>query len=335
MRENQEDAVFREGRFQHERLRVLADSINETARMARTTLSFLLLVALYLAFTLLSSTDENLLLEGQVVLPQVGTGISVVLSYILAPLVFVCMHAQVLLILSVLARKMRTFEDAVEETHSNVTPNRPYGQTQKREYRDWLSAFAFVQIFQKDVGVSNVARGLTWLATGVIPLALLFLIDLSFLRYQSSGITWLHHIIFLCDLALVIVFNWVVFGQRAVKLPRRLGTWVKGFVAAAMVLLLLLAAHPPGIDEKPKSIWSREQPFRFNALLLTVLGFNNLLDVGPCRIWRIGCRYLDVGSLEVKKGQIFSFAGRTLRFARFASAQLQRANFSQARLQGA
>ncbi len=73
---------------QRERLRVLAASVNETARMARATNSLFLFVALYLALTLLSATDENLLRNGQVVLPQVGAGISVVESYVLAPFVF-------------------------------------------------------------------------------------------------------------------------------------------------------------------------------------------------------------------------------------------------------
>ena len=45
----------------HARLRSLADSINDTARMARNSLSLLLIVALYLFLTLISSTDENLL----------------------------------------------------------------------------------------------------------------------------------------------------------------------------------------------------------------------------------------------------------------------------------
>ena len=35
-----------------ERLRILADSINDTARMARTSLSLILLAAAYLAITL-------------------------------------------------------------------------------------------------------------------------------------------------------------------------------------------------------------------------------------------------------------------------------------------
>lgn len=64
----------------HARLRSLADSVNDTARMARNSLSLLLIVALYLGLTLVASTDENLLRNGQVVLPQVGVGLSIVQS---------------------------------------------------------------------------------------------------------------------------------------------------------------------------------------------------------------------------------------------------------------
>ena len=54
---------------QRARLHRLADSINDTARMTRTSLSLMLLVALYLGLTLVASTDENLLLNGQVTPP--------------------------------------------------------------------------------------------------------------------------------------------------------------------------------------------------------------------------------------------------------------------------
>ena len=73
-----EDWLIHRNEARDLRLRALADSINDTARMARNTLTLALLVALYLGVTLLSSSDLNLFLNGQVVLPQVGTGVSVV-----------------------------------------------------------------------------------------------------------------------------------------------------------------------------------------------------------------------------------------------------------------
>ena len=104
------------------RLRSLADSVNDTARTARNSLSLLLIVALYLGLTLVASTDENLLRNGRVVLPQVGVGLSVVQSYIFAPLIFLYLHVQLLFQLTVLARKIRTFEVALKEEFPDTAP---------------------------------------------------------------------------------------------------------------------------------------------------------------------------------------------------------------------
>ena len=58
----------------HTRLQSLADSVNDTAHMARNSLSLLLIVVRYLGLTLIASTDENLLRNGQVVLPTLVSG---------------------------------------------------------------------------------------------------------------------------------------------------------------------------------------------------------------------------------------------------------------------
>ena len=139
---------------QRERLRVLADSINETARMARATNSLFLFVALYLALTLLSTTDENLLRNGQVVLPQVGAGISIVQSYVLAPVVFLYLHGQALVLLTVFARKVHTFETVLRDEFPDTVFD---VQAKRKECRDWLSAFALVQVFQGDSGPSTMS----------------------------------------------------------------------------------------------------------------------------------------------------------------------------------
>ena len=175
-------------------LRQLADSINDTARMARNTLTAALVVALYLGVTLLSSTDLNLFVNGQVVLPQVGAGVSVVQSYLFAPPVFLFLHVQALFLLTALARKVRVFNQLIAGED----------ETRRAEYQAWLSGFAFVQIFQDGRGVLNPARLLTWVGTNAVPLGLLFAIDVSFVRYQSDEITWVLHVIFLVDLAVAL-----------------------------------------------------------------------------------------------------------------------------------
>lgn len=206
----------------HARLRSLADSVNDTARTARNSLSLLLIVVLYLSLTLIASTDENLLLNGQVVLPQVGVGLSVAQSYIFAPLIFLYLHTQLLFQLTVLARKVQIFKVALkEEFPDTASSNMQKGVEAKREEcRDWLSAFAFVQLLLLRPGVLPGAKMLVWLGAEAIPVVLLFVLDLSFIRYQSDVITWVHHSIFSIDLLFLMWFNEQVFGEG----PRRLRT---------------------------------------------------------------------------------------------------------------
>ena len=179
-----------------------------------------------------------------------------------------------------------------------------------------------------------MAKALTWFATSAIPLTLLFVIDISFVRYQSQTITWILHFIFFCDLGLVVLFHWEVFGQRVVKIPRRIGTWAKGLVASGMVLVLIFAAHPPGEDGSPWSNRTYGKPINFKELFGTFSDLHKLLDVGPCKAWKIGCRYLNVSNLDTKNEKLW-LNGRTLQFARFKSAQLKGVNFQGAQLQGA
>ncbi len=193
------------------RLRSLADSINDTARTARTSLSLFLIVALYLFLTLLSSTDENLLRNSLVELPQVGAGISLKNSYIFAPLIFLYLHAQLLFQLTVLAGKVQTFEVALkEEFPDTVAPNmQEKVEAKRKECWNWLSAFTLVQRLRLPPG--KLSKVFVWLGVEAIPVVLLFVLDLSFVRYQSGWITWEHHIIFLLDLVLLAWFNCRVF----------------------------------------------------------------------------------------------------------------------------
>ena len=182
-----------------DRLLPLAESVNETARMARVSVSLTLFVALYLALTLLTATDQNIARDAKVELPQLGTGISIQLSYLLAPPVFVYLHGQTLFLLYVLARKIRRFEESITILY-------PCDHNAKSECQDWLSAATFVQGLLGTGVFASVGRGLTYLNTTVIPLTLLLLIDLAFLRHQSVPTTLVHHLCFCISLISVLMF---------------------------------------------------------------------------------------------------------------------------------
>lgn len=182
-----------------DRLAELAQSANETARMARFNVSLSLLVALYLTLTLLSTSDESLLRNAVVTLPQFEAGISLERSYLFAPIAFLYLHVQTLFLLVVLARKVYTFEKTLGIVFRN-------DNVSKAECRDWLSAITLVQGLQGTGNFAVAARVLTWVGTVGLPLLLLFLIDTSFLRYQSAGISTIHHVCFTVDLAAVWLY---------------------------------------------------------------------------------------------------------------------------------
>ena len=245
--------------------------------MARATLSLLLVVALYLGFTLLSSTDENLLLNAEVTVLQVGSGIALKQSYTFGPLVFLYLHLQALFVLRILHRKVSRFDTDLSHGHnSQLTP---------LEYWEWLSAFAFVQRFRPDHSYHLLPRFLMWISTEAIPVILLFVVTLSFVRYQSGLITWMHKVTFILALSSVIAFKCQVLEQsllrtffgcfrdfsgwfikpiqlckiawKAVsecwKLRKRIWRelfcrFLKMVVAVLMALVLLIYAKPPTFD---------------------------------------------------------------------------------------
>ena len=286
--------------IRRDRLRFLSETVNETARMARVNVSLVLIAALYLALTLLSATDENLLRNSIVTLPQLQTGISLKLSYIFAPIVFLYLHVQTLFLLIVLAKKVKRFQTALDDEITDAT--------EKAECWDWLSAFSFVQVHGGTGTFARFTRILVWLGISAIPLTLFFLIDLSFMRFQSLGISVIHHVCFLADLVAVYLFN-----RQAV--PDRLqfhwcylrelfrpngGSWVSGermrklgiiswfTLKTVMVALLLIYAWPPEYKSIPSDApknWYDEE----------IIGFNIFDDVlCPESPWRGVCRKLDV-----------------------------------------
>ena len=226
----------------HERLKALADSINETARMARATVALLLTAALYLGITLLSSTDENLLLNAQVAVLQVGFGMSLKQSYIFGPPIFLYLHVQGLFLLSILARKVQEFNDALDRELAGI----PDSRRVRQEYWNWLSAFAFVQRF-RDGHFHFVQRSLMWISMEAIPLLLLFIVDLSFVRYQSEWITNSHHVVFILDFLFIIWFNSLGFERSLRSLWSNLGRLA---LAGIMILFLWYEVQPPSFDIK-------------------------------------------------------------------------------------
>ena len=360
-------------------LRTLAECINDNANVARRVIALLLLLALYLFLTLVASTDKNLLLDGQVLLPQLGVGLSVRNSYLLAPPVFLYLHVQTMLILTTLARQVRSYDGLVRAgLGGRRRTDQPTVDVRPTSRWNWLSAMPFIQMYVPNTGTSLVSRSLVWLTIGVIPLLLLSAIDLSFLRYQSRLITLYHHSIILLDFLVVwhfsARFRWglarrtlarqlraiLILALRRLAVRqhvRRLQGVLMHFrhAPALCILALLLAyAHPPAFDiasfkEDRARIWGQSG----QGFWSSVFSGHNVLDAGPCKWWKVGCRFLNVreghpalfdgsavGDLPASAEsrnviQVPDLTKRPLRFARLHAVDLTEADLSYADLRGA
>ena len=164
-------------------------------------------------------------------------------SYVVAPILFLYLHAQLLFALSVLARKVREFESLAARE----------GLPRRREYENWFSAFSAVQSI---VSVSSkqrvLARVLAWIGVEAIPLFLLLIVNVIFVLYQS-WITPIHHAVLLVDLILVALFvwgvNWSDLDPRTWSLRRCVttGLWLFWRVPILVCVLILIthACTPP------------------------------------------------------------------------------------------
>ena len=339
----------------------LVESINDTARMARAMLSLLLVAALFVVLILFFSTDENLFRNISVELPQIGIGISIQQGYIFAPLIFLYLHIQMLYLLNVLARKMRSFGER--------------DPAERQRHFDELSAFAFIQLYRHQYREgqhfpSFLPWFLIWFGVVAIPLVLLFAMDLSFVRFQSDKITTGHHIVFFIDLVFVVWFVWAVLPNceesgvvsPVIQAVPDIMIVSTTFTAIIMVFFLFLSVHPPRFDpetvkEDRECIWRND--VKEDSDVAERETCPNYIDRKLCKSVGI-CRYLHLRNKWLARTQSVDLAGlildelgdenvessrrsvndihvtdRNFRFAVFRDAKLYGVNFSRARLEGA
>ena len=174
----------------------LLDSVNETAKIVRTSLLFFLVVALYLLI-IVGTTTDLMLLRGEIVaLPLMEVGVPVVAFYIVAPLIFLLLHINLLLRLSQLT-----------ETVSN-----------SKELKDEHSPLVFPLDFARLLLNGKPRWGL-WVVVVtqiyILPIVVLLALQMSFLAYQDSLITFWHQLIITTDLVLLFLSVCFVIGTRA------------------------------------------------------------------------------------------------------------------------
>jgi uncharacterized protein YjbI with pentapeptide repeats len=353
-------------------LGALRDAVVDAAGVGTGLWLSYLFVLFYFAIAAGAVTHRDLLLENPVKLPFLNVELPLKAFFVLGPLVFLIVHAYVLLHFVLLAGKIGAFQSELEaqiacdDTRARLRrqlPSNIFVQfiAGPREVREGIIGFLLRQVAQISLVVG--------------PIALLILFQLQFLPYHSEWITTWQRTAVVIDLVL-LWFLWPPIARGETTLLawrefRRVKMAVLALASFLPLLLVFLVATFPGewlsedfpgiaslqlhkllvvgrvdyVTGSFKGLWS-------NVLVVPSFDIGNRLKVDAENRLSISSdavvlrgRSLEGAVLvnaHLRKAdfngaqlQHANLSGADLREATFDSAQLQEANLDHARLQGA
>jgi hypothetical protein len=207
-----------------------------------------LFVLFYLAVAAGAVTHADLFLENPVKLPFLNIELPLLAFFFLAPILFLIVHAYTLVHLVMLTEKAKRFHQALYDSRRNVDAS-------ARENLQWqLPSNIFIQFLAGPSGLRGglfgwLLRTIGWVTLVIAPVLLLLMMQVQFLPFHSSFITWTHRIALVVDL-LLIWWLWrkILSGREADS--RRCVGWewpALGLVLSlGVVLLSWVTATFPG-----------------------------------------------------------------------------------------
>ena len=351
------------------------NSVNSTAAKLRGLwLSYIALVT-YLIITVGAVTHRDLFEENPVTLPVLNVKLSLIGFFTIAPLFFLINHFYLLLNLVGLSRRIREYNEAV------VNAVR-FGKLRKSDVdirRRILDSFVIVQAFggtHEDRSSSPGSTGwflkaIIWITVVIAPVVTLQQMQIYFLPYQHEGVTWVHRLATMTDLALLWLF-WpaIHHGYESLKMFSPWGSFwavVGGLVSFAVAMFSLFVITFPGehADKVASDKWwrallqlSEDELWRTpkDPVLWTLKGwlFEGRVNEITGKRASLFSRtlviprgdFIDDNKLEAQsnrekdkkpydRARLISFRGRNLRGAVLLRADLRMADFTGTRLQGA
>jgi uncharacterized protein YjbI with pentapeptide repeats len=177
----------------------LQTSLNDSAARVSAIWITYLLFGLYLLVAAGTANHRQIFLEEALKLPALGTDVPLFWFFFLSPILFVLLHAYVLIQVLLLNRTAWEYNNAVDcaETSPlrNATARQRLANTlfaqlfagSPRERRGWLGA---------------ILNGIAWITLVGGPVVIVLALQLAFLPYQSSFVTWTHRLLLLLELVI-------------------------------------------------------------------------------------------------------------------------------------
>ena len=327
-----------------------------------------LFVLFYFAVAAGAVTHADLFFENPVKLPFLGVDLPLLAFFFLAPILFVIIHAYILVHLVMLTDKAKRYHQAL---HRQIEDN-----AIRDGLRRQLPSNVFVQFLAgapetREGPFGWILRAIGWTTLVIGPVLLLLLIQIQFLPFHNSFITWTNRLALLADLLLIwwlwrrILSGREVDDRRSRRLSRLSTTLGVTFSACALIASWGLATFPgewqeerlvswpilPAMTELGTSAVTASLRDRENSAKRVSLHdwlFNATPDVLTHRRRLPLSSTLVLPGLNIYEGlkiddpektkwrdYVFRASGRDLKGAIFAVATLPKVDFDGAQLQGA
>jgi hypothetical protein len=206
-----------------------------------------LFVLFYLAVAAGAVTHEDLFFEKSVKLPFLNIELPLLAFFFLAPILFLIVHTYTLVHLVMLTEKAKRYHLALHDSTRSIT-------SAARENLQWqLPSNIFVQFVAGPADVRSglfgwTLRAIAWTTLVVAPIFLLLLLQIQFLPFHNSFITWTHRSALLADLVLLWWLWRKILWERRTRRGRQASQlWPAlglSLGAAAILSLLSLATFP-------------------------------------------------------------------------------------------
>jgi uncharacterized protein YjbI with pentapeptide repeats len=228
----------------------LEKSLNDSATRVSAIWVTYLLFGLYLLTAAGTVTHRQLLLKESIKLPVLNIDLPFLGFWLLAPTLFVILHAYVLIQILLLARTAAAYNDAVDRTVTN--------EFYRSNIRQRLANTLFAQIFagspRERVGLLGLALKLmAWITLAIAPVGILFTFEFTFLPYHSLLVTSVHRLLIAIDLLALFVL-W----PAALNPHREIGSWnVREFAGgiAVLVVWVFVAVFMISFPGEPQASW--------------------------------------------------------------------------------
>ena len=235
-------------------LEAIRKAVDDAASVGGALWLSYLFVLFYLAVATGAVTHTDLFFENPVKLPFLNIELPLLAFFFLAPVLFIIMHAYALEHLVMLTKKAKRFH------------NKNDGKDERAENLRWqLPSNIFIQFLAgpKDIRSGHFGtalRAIAWITLVIAPILLLLMMQIQFLPFHSSFITWTHRVILFADLWLLWWLWRSILWDEVHDDPTRRPAWTVVCRALSLCVVLfsgVVATFPGEWQENFLARWDK------------------------------------------------------------------------------